>query len=206
MDDPVTPRAHACPGCDLIVGRVETAKAHTARCPRCASVVYRFRPRAAERAVALSFAGLMLWWPAVLLPIMRLDALGRAREVSMTESVAALLAHGDWDVALWVALFGLIAPLVQLGVHLLVNVAVLRRRTGRKSARALRVLHGIEEWGMLEIYLLGVMVSMIKLRDLAAVHVGGGLIALGALFVVLIALQRVEDRDSAWNGIARPHG
>lgn len=54
---------------------------------------------------------------------------------------------------------------------------------------AYRVYHHMRDWGMLEVYLLGILVSIIKLNDMAQLSVGAGLACFVGLLLVQVWLE-----------------
>jgi hypothetical protein len=57
-----------------------------------------------------------------------------------------------------------------------IRIAEIRFNVGRSYGLLLyRIYHHLKDWGMLEVYLMGVLVAIVKLADMAAITVGLGL-------------------------------
>jgi len=56
---------------------------------------------------------------------------------------------------------------------------------------------------MLDVYLIGILVAVIKLLDIAEVTPGVGLVAFVALMVLTVASSSTMDREAVWERIRR---
>jgi paraquat-inducible protein A len=62
----------------------------------------------------------------------------------------------------------------------------------------LRAVQAVRPWGMLEVFVLGALVSIVKLGQMAAVVVGPALYSIGALILVLAAANSAFDAREVW--------
>ena len=128
-------------------------------CVRCGAVLGRGRPAALDAVLALYLTALVLFCLANAFPLLALRLHGTAREASIPGCVRILASLG------WPWLSATLVTTVILGplVHLVGMVAVLlqlaRRRERAWTARAFRILEEFRSWGMVEVFLLGVLVS-----------------------------------------------
>ena len=105
----------ACHCCGLIHRAPPLAAGETAACVRCGAVIDRAdRDRASARTAAAALGALVLFFPAVLLPILQIQQLGHRHESSILTGTIDLLAHGNWFVGLVVLLFSIVFPLLRL--------------------------------------------------------------------------------------------
>jgi paraquat-inducible protein A len=91
-----------------------------------------------------------------------------------------------------------LVPAVEL-VGLTWVLALLRR--GQRGWGAVPMLHFIESvkpWGMVEVFVLGVLVALVKLAHIASVEPGVALFAFGALMLLIAASAAAFDADAAW--------
>ena len=59
----------------------------------------------------------------------------------------------------------------------------------------------MQPWSMGEVMILGIMVSLIKIAELASVGVGIGMYAVGALVVLLAAISITFDPREVWRRV-----
>jgi paraquat-inducible protein A len=93
-------------------------------------------------------------------------------------------------------------PLLKLVCQLLVLLSI-RLDIGRSYGLLLyRIYHHLRDWGMLEVYLMGVLVAIVKLADLAAMTVGLGLVCFVSLLLVQVWLEVVMSPHQIWDALA----
>ncbi|MCP8690229.1 paraquat-inducible protein A [Marinobacterium sedimentorum] len=189
----------ACHDCDLLLSRPRVPPGSVAQCPRCGSTLIVRSVNSIERTLALAIAGLILFVPANLYPLLTLEALGIRQSQTVFSSAMSLYNDGLWLVALLILLFAILVPLVKLLLLLYISASLHGRRFWRGTALALRSYQHLDEWGMLEVYLLGVAVSVVKLVDVAAIEPGLGLYSLVALILVTLLSSTQLNRDLFWH-------
>jgi paraquat-inducible protein A len=112
-------------------------------------------------------AALLLYVPANFLPIMQLNLLGQTSNDTVWTGVVGLYNNGMQSVAVVVFLCSMAVPLLKLLCQFAVLLSI-RLDVGRQYGLLLyRIYHHMREWGMLEVYFMGILVSIVKLVDLA---------------------------------------
>lgn len=174
-----------CPECDHLMRKVPIACGERALCPCCGHELYSHRPRMLRRGLALVTAALLLYVPANFLPLMQLNLLGQQAADTLWTAVLALFESGMPVMAVLVLMCSMLIPLVKLLCLLYVLLSIRWGRGRHWGLLLYRAYHHLREWGMLEVYLMGVLVSMVKLAGLADLTPGPGL----ACFIGLLLLQ-----------------
>ena len=177
----------ACAECDALQRMVALAPGGVAECQRCGAELYREHRDSLDRTLALLLAAALVFAYANLAPVFELDAQGMATSATLMGSVRALADSGWPSVALLVLLTVIVVPAVNLAVALYLLVPLKLGFVPPALGIAVRTLATAWPWGMVEVFLLGALVSLVKLTDVARVSVGWGLYAAGA-YVVLVAL------------------
>lgn len=177
----------------------------TLHCPRCGSRLISSHPNGIERSLALALAGLILLLPANLFPVLRLEVLGREQQQTIFSSAMALYEDQLPLVALSILLFAIVVPLLKLLLLAYLSAALLLERPWPGLPLAMRSYQHLDQWGMLEVYLIGVLVSVVKLIDIATVHPGLGLYSLSALILVTTLSSIQLDNDLFWHRIDAVH-
>jgi paraquat-inducible protein A len=85
-----------------------------------------------------------------------------------------------------------------MGGTLVVLLQIARRRPSAWAARAFRILEEFRSWGMVEVFLLGVLVSYSKLARMATVVPGPSLYALGGFIVAAALAMSALDPRTVW--------
>jgi paraquat-inducible protein A len=191
----------ACAQCDLLLNPARSAVGDNARCPRCGYLLQRPRKQSIERTFALSAAGLILILPANLLPLVGIKVLGNTRDGTLWSGVVTLYQEDMWAVAVLVFLSSILFPLANIVLSLLVSGHLYFQKPNRFLPRWMRWLQHIEEWAMLEVYTLGIIVACVKLASMAELRFGFGLYAFVTLLIVNAMLASSLDQYLFWRRI-----
>ncbi len=191
----------ACPDCDLLLKEPGKAlpKGTKSRCPRCGSALCSPRQNTVERTLALSLTGLILFFPAMLLPVLRLDAMGLEVATNLVHGISVLFQSGFHAVSILILLTGVAVPFVKLLLLFMVSLGISAKSRSSLLRLFFRLYQFLDEWGMLEIYMLGILVSIIKLKDLAQLSYGLGLLCFVALLVMTICTAICLDEHRYWS-------
>lgn len=192
----------ACHECDLLMRKPQLAHGEKAECPRCGYELYAHRHNVIDRSLALVIAALLLFIPANFLPIMQLNLLGQSSQDTVWSGVVGLFDTGMQGVSVVVFLCSMGVPLLKLLCQLVVLLTI-RWNIGRSYGLLLyRIYHHLRDWGMLEVYLMGVLVAIVKLADMAAITVGLGLVCFVSLLLIQVWLEVVMSPHQIWQALS----
>jgi paraquat-inducible protein A len=196
----------ACKDCDLLLERVATPPGGKALCPRCENPLYQHREQGIERTLALAITGLLLFIPANLLPVMSLQLIGQETSTTIYEGSLVLFREGLYWTALLVFSASVVIPLCKLLLMLFVSGYLYLGRSSPLLPYAMRYYHHIDEWGMLEVYMLSVLVAVVKLKGMASVIPDIGLYCFICLLLVTTLMSSLLDHDAVWQQIEHGQG
>lgn len=192
----------ACHECDLLMRKPHIGDGERVECSRCGYELYNHRHQVVRRSLALVLAALLLYVPANFLPIMHLNLLGQTTQDTVWSGVLGLYDSGMQSIAVVVFLCSMAVPLLKLLCQLLVLLSI-SLKVGRGYGLLLyRIYHHMREWGMLEVYLIGILVSIVKLADIAALSLGFGLLCFIALLLVQVWLEVTMSPHQIWEALA----
>jgi paraquat-inducible protein A len=194
----VTGALLACHDCDLLHRRVALPARGAARCTRCGATLYRDARQGFERTLAFGLASLVLLLVANLLPFMSFEMGGLVEINHLASGVRELWEQGFWPLAALVLLATVLAPATRLALLVFVSGSLQSGRRPPGLRPALKLADRLHQWAMLDVFLLGAIVAVIKLSDLADVHLGLGLWAFCGLIVTLSAANAAFDPHQAW--------
>ncbi|MFS1289031.1 paraquat-inducible protein A [Pseudomonas piscis] len=192
----------ACHECDLLMRKPTLAHGEKAQCPRCGYELYAHRHNVVQRSLALVIAALLLYVPANFLPIMQLDLMGQSSNDTVWSGVLGLFDTGMQGVAVVVFLCSMGIPLLKLICQLLVLLSIHWCIGRRYGLLLYRIYHHLRDWGMLEVYLMGVLVAIVKLADMASITVGLGLVCFIALLLIQVWLEVVMSPHQVWQALS----
>ena len=171
-------------------------KKQRASCTRCGCSFRRQNNlTAASRTAAAALGALVLFWPAVLLPILQLEKLGLEKESSIIGGTIDLLQKGSWFVGGIVFLFSIVFPLTK--IVLLLELSLLEILHKKHKAFTLRLMEHLGKWSMMDVMLLAFLVMMVKLGDVVEFHIGPAIIA----FVLCVIMSMIASISFDPHGI-----
>lgn len=188
------PNVIACEGCDALYGRPELKSGEIARCVRCGTELDRHPGRQHERILPLTLASLVLFVIANLFPIVEIEVRGVSSHTTLLGAVIALTDESRGIVALIVLTTTILFPLLQLTVLFYLLIPAGDRGPPAGFEWLLRTIQSLRPWGMIEVFLLGVLIAIVKLSSMAAIVPGIALWAYVALTVLLTAVLSFDPR------------
>lgn len=192
----------ACPHCDAIWARPRLQEGERARCGRCHSVILTNKHRSAERTIALMISALLVYSVAISFPFLRMESAGLWNQISVIDAVATLWRNGLPVLAISCAGFILLFPLGRAVLLLGIGVQYLRpRSSGRPQGLSFRLAQTLEPWSMAEIFMIGVIVSLVKVGKLATIEVGISFYAMFALMILLTLGSSSLCKDTIWQEV-----
>lgn len=191
----------ACLDCDLLQRIPEVPTGASVRCPRCDKELWRHKPDSLNRTFAMTLAALVLYIIANAVPMLGLHAVGREAFTTVIGGAEQLWFDGQQLVAVLVLFAAVIAPALQILFLLLIVLGCQRQRPPFWVGMCLRNLHFTRTWSMIEVMLLGVLVSLTKIAEYASIIMGEAFFALFALVILLAAIQSSFDPREVWQRI-----
>lgn len=145
----------------------------------------------------------MLYFPAILLPILEIDQLGHHHAASLLGGTLDLILHGNLLVGVIVLIFSIILPLVKLLALLELSYVGISKRQHR--AWTYRLVEWAGRWSMMDVLLLALLVAMVKLGDLVSFHLGPAVIAFVMCVVMSMIASIMFDPHAIWeeSGVER---
>lgn len=191
----------ACEGCDAIYQKRSLHHREIAVCVRCGTELGRDFSRARARILPLAVAGLIVFIIANAFPIVEIELQGLTNQTTLFGAVLALYAEGMSLVAFLVLATTILSPALQLII--LIYLLVPRSEAVQPPVFRwlLHTMQALRPWGMIEVFLLGVLVAIVKLSNMATVLPGIALWAFGALTILLAAIISFDPRY-LWQTVA----
>jgi paraquat-inducible protein A len=188
----------ACHDCDLLHRLGEIPEGAAARCRRCGGLLRKRRPRSIERTLALVVGAAVLFVVANTFPFLSFDMKGQETQTTLITGVTDLWQQDMPEVAGLVLLTIFLAPLLQTAILLYVLLPLYLNRVPWQMARAFRLLRRVEPWSMMEVFMIGILVAIVKLMDMAQIVPGLALWAFVMLFLLISGAVASLDPHAVW--------
>ncbi|MEJ2101261.1 MAG: paraquat-inducible protein A [Desulfobacterales bacterium] len=189
----------ACHECDLLQQSRALPMGATARCARCGAVLYRRKRNSLDRVLALTIAGLILFAVANLYPFLTFRLEAQIQETTLITGIIELYNQGMWIIAGVVLLTSIVMPLLELTGMLYVLLPLKFNRRPWNLALSFRMVRRFEPWGMMEVFMVGILVAFVKLSKMASIIPGTALYAFMLLIFVLAASAASLDPHIVWD-------
>ena len=195
-----------CHECDALYRKVDTAGPAKAKCARCGAVLYRTKPDSIDRSLSLHLAALLFLFLSNFFNFMTFKLEGREQENTLISGVVEFYNQGLWPLALLVLLATILVPAVKILSTIHVLASVRYNLPARRLNTIFRYIEIMHPWAMMEVYLLGVLVAIVKLSDMATIEFGTALYCFVTLIVLLAWGEAALDPEEVWEKIDQRRG
>ncbi len=181
-------RYQRCSECDYLFSIPDLKKTQTAHCPRCNAKAEKGRVCSLPRLIIIAISILLLMPFAYTEPLISIRLLGTRIDASLFEGIWQMSSQGSPITASMVAFCTIGAPLTLACSILYLHFG---RRWGMNLKPVLLMLDRLKDWVMLDIYLVGMAVACIKVKEYADIDVGVALVAY-LMMTVLVTLTLIN--------------
>ena len=188
----------ACAECDALQREVSLEDHGRALCVRCGAELYRCKRNSLDQTLAFVLAAGVVFIFANTHPLMGLDARGIQTSATLLDTARALWEHDMASVAFLVFVTIWVMPVAQLGAMLYMLVPLKLGVLPPRIHFAFRIVNGAQRWAMVEVFLLGALVSLVKLTQVASVDPGAGIYAVGGYVMLLAAAVSSFEPRNLW--------
>jgi paraquat-inducible protein A len=190
-----------CHACGLVTQCTRNRGGHP-KCPRCGAALHHRRPDSIARASALLIAGVILYIPANVLPMMFTSLLGNGSESTILEGVFAFWKAGSYGIALVIFIASVAVPCTKFLILGLLLVTARRRSTWamRERARLYRLVELIGYWSMLDVLVVAIVAALVRFGALADTEPRIGILFFGGVVILTMLSAMQFDPRLTWDG------
>src|SRR6185437_1804133 len=169
-----------------------------ARCVRCEAVLGRSHRLGLSAILALTLTAAVCFAVGITTDVLSLSFRGVSQAATLPEAIGAVWSEGQEAIAAIAALTALIAPAAFIGLRLYILVPLVRGTTAPGFALGVRLMQHAARWSMVEVFTIGVLLSLVRLAGLADATPGPGLFALGAVTFLFAAIESAGTKHLWW--------
>jgi paraquat-inducible protein A len=205
----MAPRSNAliaCHDCDLLQREIPLNPGCAATCSRCGAVLYRNATDSIDRTLAYTLSAAVVFVIANVFPIFAIEVQGTVTGINLLGAVTSLKNQGMQTVSLVVLVTTILVPALELASmsYLLLPLKFMLVPPGYTVL--LRLMRACEPWGMTEVFMLGILVSLVKLIATFKVIPGVALWSFGLLTLLLAAAAASFSTRDVWARLDRING
>ena len=175
----------------------------SASCPRCGFMLTRKRRDAYRRIIAFASAGLIFLFVANNYPFLSFSSSGLESVMTLRQTPGALWANDMPEVSLLVAAFILVIPAAILLMMLALSFSLSQDRYHAWMTPVAKTIFLARNWSMVEVFIIGVIVSLVKIAAMATVEIGLAFWAYAAFTICFTLSVAHLDRYQCWQDIER---
>ncbi|NID05311.1 paraquat-inducible protein A [Luteibacter jiangsuensis] len=184
-----------CEHCDSVYRRRSLARGEVADCVVCGAVLDRHQWLGVDAQFALIFAALIVFVIANVSPIVTLGLSGMKAATTLWGAVIAMWNDGAQIVAFLSAMTLFFFPLGQI---LIFGWVLWFARKGIRAPGfplAMSALVRVKPWSMIEVFMLGTLVAVVKAHTYFDVVPGAGIWAFGFLTLLVTVFSSLDPRE-----------
>ncbi len=188
----------ACPECDLLQTEVVLTPYASARCVRCQAFLYRHIPHGLERALVCAVSSFFFYLLANIFPLISLELQKTVNSTTLLGAIKFLLEQDLNAVAALVFICLVLVPLVEISALLYILLPLRFGHLAPGLPRVFRLVQWVRPWSMVEVFMLGILVSSIRVSQFATVEAGIAVWSFAALMVSIIASAWFFNERDLW--------
>ena len=175
----------ACRRCGQVQDR------HVESCPRCHATLHSRGPDSLQKVWAWLIAGIILFIPANIYPMLLTDTLVEKSESTILGGVVDLVHHHAYGIAGIVFVASLVIPLGKFFVIGYLAISVQRKSTLNMHQRHVlfEAVEFIGRWSMIDVFVVAILSALVQLDTVASINPGIAAIsfAMSVVFTMLSA-------------------
>ena len=193
------PRSAAAQGLALChaCGRVEPVALE--RCPRCGARLHLRNPASVQRTLALTISAFFLYFPANLLPILKVESFAGAEASTIVGGVIQFWQSGDYPVAIIIFTASVMIPVLKIIALLYLCIAA---RTGHHPlgmTRLYRITEQVGRWSMVDVFVVAILVAVVQLGSVISIHPGSAALSFAAVVILTMLAAITFDPRLIWD-------
>jgi paraquat-inducible protein A len=195
-------RLRACKECDWVVSLPALRPGDKADCPRCGHTLARRYYRPAQRSMAYGLAALVALIIAVIFPFAGFEIPSVGRSIDLPQTASTMIGFRQPLVAIVVAMTVIVLPAIYLSSLIWLQIGLMRGELLPGTRMITRTLTQLGPWMMADVFILGALVSLIKIAGSVDIELGAGFWAFASFAVLLLITTQSMDADWIWFAIA----
>ncbi|EOD9425851.1 TPA: paraquat-inducible protein A [Vibrio harveyi] len=195
----------SCEECGLVVRIPDIEQGQKAQCPRCEHSLTKINAKPYQSVLAVSVACLIMLVLSVSFPFMSFSVQGLSQEITLMHAAKMLAEFHNALLGALLLATVVILPAIYVGLILFLHLEALKslkRPLSKKQIRMAktlcRILFRVEPWLMVDVFLIGVLVSLIKIASLAEIGMGSSFWAFCVYTVLVVKCISMVDKSWLW--------
>ena len=172
-----------------------------ARCGRCKTLVTQRVPQSSEKTLAWLAAGIILYFPANMLPVMHTHSFRGDEDSTILGGIIEFWRGGSWDIAALIFIASVAVPVTKfLALGLLLWSVRWRSAWARHERTKLyRFVEFIGYWSMLDVAVVAITCSILQIKGLVSAEPRSGILFFCCVVVATMISALSFDPRLIWD-------
>ena len=190
----------SCEECGLVVAIPALQDNQKAHCPRCEHLLTKKIAKPYQTATAYASACLMMLILSISFPFMSFSVQGLTQEINLLQAAQMLGEYQNTLLGLLLFATVLVLPFIYISLMLYLYYKAVsnKGRPKRYVTHCCKILFVIEPWLMVDVFLLGVLVSLVKIASLAEISLGYSFFTFCIYAVLVVKCVSLVDKIWLW--------
>jgi paraquat-inducible protein A len=173
-------------------------------CPHCNTKLSVSKANQDSSVVALSLSAIFMLLSSMFYPFLSFSSSGITQTITLPDAARILFNYDNDFLGLFIdaSIIGL--PMLLLVLIIPLHLGLLKALPYEWGKRLLKVTFALEPWIMSEIFLIGVMVSMVKIMSMADITFGVSFWSYVAFVVCYVAATTRLNKQRLWQQLREP--
>jgi paraquat-inducible protein A len=187
-----------CEQCDLLQQEAVLEPGGTAMCGRCGNVLFRSQPRGLELSLVFSLTAAALFLISNSFPIVTISSQGLTNSTTLLDAADRLVHDGIPSIAALVFATTFLMPALEIAALIYLLLPLKFGRLPPHLSLAFRLIYLVKPWAMVEVFMMGLLVTITKLNAFASVSPDIGLGSFALLMISVTAAAANFDPHEFW--------
>ena len=193
---PASAAAHGLALCHAC-GRVEPVEIE--RCPRCHARLHLRNPASLQRTIALTVASFLLYFPANMLPILKVESITGAQANTIVGGVIQFWQTADYPVAIIIFTASVMIPVLKILALAWLCYAAKIGHHPHGMTRLYRVTELVGRWSMVDVFVVAILVAVVQLGSVISIHPGPAAVSFASVVILTMLAAISFDPRLIWD-------
>ncbi len=191
----------ACYQCDLIQYEVKLLEGEKALCSRCNAMLYRNTPPHRNQEIAFTASAIVMLLIANLFPIATIVVQGKVIDATLFSIIQMLVIQQQNLIALLLFVTLFLAPILEVFAMAYMLTQLEKGWPTHNIAHMYKLHLTAKTWILVDVFMLGILVALVKLMPIMIVKVGIAVWAFAGLIILFTLSAQVFDAKKVWSKI-----
>jgi paraquat-inducible protein A len=171
-------------------------------CSRCDASLHLRKPESLQRTWALTAAAALLYLPANLLPVLRVESFEGGQQSTIISGVIQFWQDKDYPVAVIIFTASIMIPVLKLISLVWLTIVAQKGYRPRRNTQLYRITEFVGRWSMTDVFVVAILVGVVQLGSVMSIEPGAGAVAFAGVVILTMLAAMSFDPRLIWDAAA----